>query len=361
MPEASDTPRDDRARAGDLVAECMNRRWPAAVVARVEPVRGDASSRRYVRCRLDTGSAGVEVPSSVVVMLMDDAAVALSSDELGVYGADGPQELPFVNVWRFLSRFTDALPEIYLDASDDGGLVLEDVGDVPLWDAAADDDIERRFAEALDLLAAIQLRAVDDGSGCYAFAQAFDERLFAWEFEHFVEYGLAGAGALADCRAELAVAARRLAQLPRVFCHRDYHAWNIHVHDGRLRVIDFQDALLGPALYDVASLLTDRSTPEAVDPEMERRLVLRYADAVAAGGNGGTADADELMSTYRLCAFQRVLKVIGRFNYLAEVKNKPSYLDMLPTVVATARRLAAELDDVAATAGLLDSAVKDGR
>ena len=68
-----------------------------------------------------------------------------------------------------------------------------------------------------------------------------------------------------------------------------------------------------------------------------------------------------MIKIYRLCAFQRVLKVIGRFNYLAEVKNKPSYLDMLPTVVATARRLAPHLDEMGATTRLLDTAVKDGQ
>ena len=64
-----------------------------------------------------------------------DAAVALSSDELGVYGEDGPDEIPFVNVWRFLSARTDALPEIYHVADDATGIALEDVGDTPLWDA----------------------------------------------------------------------------------------------------------------------------------------------------------------------------------------------------------------------------------
>ena len=56
--------------------------------------------------------------------------------------------------------------------------------------------------------------------------------------------------------------------------HRDYHAWNLQVDPrGRVRVIDFQDALLGPALYDLASLCTDRDSDRFVDPELEASLV----------------------------------------------------------------------------------------
>ena len=125
-------------------------------------------------------------------MLMDDAGLAISSDELSVFGADGPRELPFVNIWRFLATRTDALPEIYRVADDCAAMVLEDVGDTPLWDAATAPgaDAEAVFGQALDLLADLQAAAVDDGSGCYAFEQSFDERLFLWEFEHFIGYGL---------------------------------------------------------------------------------------------------------------------------------------------------------------------------
>jgi aminoglycoside/choline kinase family phosphotransferase len=48
-----------------------------------------------------------------------------------------------------------------------------------------------------------------------------------------------------------------LAAEPRVLCHRDYHSRNLMWRDGRLRIIDFQDARLGPDTYDMASLLRD--------------------------------------------------------------------------------------------------------
>lgn len=276
-------------------------------------------------------------------MHLRDAAVALSSEELGVFGDSGPAELPFLNVWRYLRRLSDAVPDVYDVSTDQRLLLIEDVGDVTLWAAALGEaNAAALFEEALCWIADLQVRARFD-ERCFAFRQAFDRRLFSWEFEHFVEYGLAGtSGALlTEVRRELADAASELAALPRVFCHRDYHAWNIHRQaDGRLRVFDFQDALLGPRLYDVASLLTDRTTPELIGPEVERRLVAGFAQRLP---RATWSDEDELFAQYHLVALQRVLKVVGRFNYLAEVKGKHGYLAMLPTVARTAERLLREL------------------
>lgn len=315
--------------------------WPGAALEAVTPLRGDASSREYFR--LELRASVPSAPATAVAMKLGDRAVALSSEELGVYGKDGPTELPFLNVWRFLSARDGAVPDVYGKSADERLLLLEDVGDVTLW-AAAENEERRRtlFERAISWLAALQRDARDDGR-CYAFRQTFDKRLFAWEFEHFVEYGLASPPPTlaAEVRSELGAAAAQLAALPRVFCHRDFHAWNIHWQPGdKLRVIDFQDALLGPRLYDVASLLTDRMTPERIGPATERSLVASYAEM--AGGKTKPNEED-LLAEYRTVALQRVLKVIGRFNYLAEVKGKPAYLDMLPAVATTANRLLEDL------------------
>jgi len=380
--------------AREFCAGVVAERWPGTTVTGLDAMRGDASTRSYARAHLAGG--GDSRPATLVVMMMQDAAVSMSSEELGVYGKDGPKELAFVNVGRFLGRLTDAVPIIHAVSPDARVMLLEDVGDTPLWDAAGADP-EDLFGRALDLLADLQSRAGDDGSGCYAFAQSFDERLFAWEFEHFLEYGVVNSGtgthfpapppadpALPDAsrksgtgtqfpgstpadptlleasRLELQAVAARLAALPRVFAHRDYHAWNIHVEGrgpaARLRIIDFQDALLAPALYDVASLLTDRITPERITPDLEETLLARYFARQTAGR---LASLDETRAAYRLVALQRVLKVVGRFHYLNEVKGKPHYLGFLPAVCRTARRLLATSEGVSATAELFRVFGKD--
>jgi hypothetical protein len=264
-------------------------------------------------------------------------------------------------VWRYLRSLTDAVPEIYDVSPTSTLLLLEDVGDVTLFSAAeaagaAGLDL---FRSALRLIADLQARARDDGR-CYAFRQAFDERLFAWEFEHFVEFGLRDPAPrlLADVRRELGGAARDLAALDRVFCHRDFHGWNLHVQaGGRIRVIDFQDALLAPRLYDVASLLTDRTTPKLISPADERRLLIEFGEQ---SGGRHWRNEGALLAEYRTVALQRALKVVGRFNYLAEVKGKPGYLAMLPAAAATAARLLADLGTMPATSEALERFGKIG-
>jgi aminoglycoside/choline kinase family phosphotransferase len=360
MEEAAKPTAESSATAFEYVATRVGSLWPGAQAVAMKPLRGDASTREYSRVQIDPGVSSA--PSSLVVMHLRDAAVALSSEELGVYGADGPTELPFVNVWRYLRKLTDAVPDLYDISPTSTSLLLEDVGDLTLFAAAAAAgpaglDL---FRGALQLIADLQTRARDDGR-CYAFRQSFDERLFGWEFEHFVEYGLRNPGPalLADARRELAVAARELAGLEQVFCHRDFHGWNLHVQPGgRIRVIDFQDALLAPRLYDVASLLTDRTTPELVSPTAERRLLSEFAGL--SEGSPRWRDEATLLFEYRTVALQRALKVVGRFNYLAEVKGKPGYLAMLPAAAATASRLLSELGTMPATREALERFGKIG-
>ncbi|MCB0357057.1 MAG: phosphotransferase, partial [Bdellovibrionales bacterium] len=48
-----------------------------------------------------------------------------------------------------------------------------------------------------------------------------------------------------------------LAKEPKRISHRDYHSRNLMIKLGNMRVIDFQDARMGPVQYDLVSLLHD--------------------------------------------------------------------------------------------------------
>lgn len=342
------------------VAELVARRFgAAAAVERIAPLAGDASTRRYARAWL----RGPGAPASTVVMILADRGIAMSSDELAVFAAP-PDELPYVNVHRFLDRLGVAVPELYADASERGLLLLEDIGDTPLWDAVQGrPPAEQRalFAAAIDQLLLLEIdgtRQRDDG--CVAFQQAFDRRLYDWEFDHFLEYGLIDRldGPLpAVEREELRQHFGRLSAMldaqPRVLNHRDFHAWNLYVQDGRIRVIDFQDALLAAAPYDLATLLGDRDTREVVTPELEQSLLAYYADAWARRGGTPAWTAGGLWEVYATCALQKAFKVVGRFHYLDRVKGKPGYLRYLPGTWRQIRRLLAARPDLAPVRDIL--------
>ena len=308
---------------------------PEARVTGLKALAGDASSRRYFRAALE----GAGVPGSVMVMSWSEMALPVSSDELAVFEKP-PEELPFLNVHRFLQGVGVRVPEVYGHWVDEGLMLLEDLGDVSLWDRvreAPEAEMIRWYRKAIDELLVLHVegtRAWDDG--CMAFRQAFDRRLYLWELAHFTEYGLEQGkkGSLPEAEWQVLntafeAMAEHLAGQPRVLNHRDYHSWNLMVHDGAVAVIDFQDALLAPRQYDLASLLNDRETDRVVTPAVEDRLVRYYIDRMEALGEP-RPDRDAFWETYLLSVLQRDLKVVGRFRYLDLVKGKPGYKRYIP-------------------------------
>ena len=92
---------------------------------------------------------------------------------------------------------------------------------------------------------------------------------------------------------------RRLDRQPACLNHRDYHSWNLMIHDEAVCVIDFQDALLAPPQYDLASLLNDRITDAVIQPHMEPQLVEYYRER-ANELSGRNVSRQEFLEIYRL-------------------------------------------------------------
>lgn len=321
------------ARLAAAVAEAFG---PGAVLRASERLHGDASSRTYVRLAL----GGDAAPATVVAMLLPDAAPP--SDELGD-GRPTPT-LPFVDVGRYLARHGLPVPAIHLDASSRGLLLVEDVGDTTLWRAVETGTRPAAawFADAVDLLVHLQaVGATDPDPACCAFGRRFDGALARAELAHFVDHGIEtrrGRPLDARTRAEIVAALDPLAAPfetgPTVLAHRDYMAWNLHVRGDGLVMIDFQDALLAPDAFDLAQLLTDRTTITRLARADRDALVGRFE---AARDAAGLPTSPGLRDRLETCALQHALKVIGRFHYLEVVLGKPGYLAYLPSVYAVAR------------------------
>src|SRR5207249_7509014 len=122
-------------------------------------------------------------------MLLGADRLPLGSEEIG--GGAGGDELPFVNVGRYLGGCGLPVPAVYHETPT--FLLLEDVGDTTLWAAARADAarVSELFGAAVDLLVALQAAGAQrPAPACYAFRQRFDGRLARWELEHFVEHGI---------------------------------------------------------------------------------------------------------------------------------------------------------------------------
>ncbi len=326
-------------------------RWPGARASSVVMLKGDASNRRFWRVALEAPRRGAASRRFWRVAPASAVAVDLGPDDLPGYVralnlvSAPPAEPPFLGVQRFLKSIGAAVPEVYVADPQRRMLLVEDVGETSLFQAALDGAAKPAalYRSAIDELLLIHVegtRRLDRGG--IAAPIAYDARLFRWEMEDFLTTGSGSVAAGTELRAlvpELDDLAARLGRLARVLSHRDYHGHNLFLQNGRIRVIDFQDALLAPAAQDLAVLLTTRDTDRVIGPEAERRL-LNYYIAGLVRRSAPCPGAQEFFDGYHLCVLQHALKVIGRFNAL-ERQGKTGYAAFIPHAAAQARRMLA--------------------
>jgi aminoglycoside/choline kinase family phosphotransferase len=294
--------------------------------ARTTLLSGDASTRQYVR---------VEMP---------DAAPQI----LAVYPEPfDPATLPFLNVSALLAAFEAPIPRIHDVAGDLGIVALEDLGDVTLQaflEAHDHGGMEALYAKAVDLIVQLQRGGAQHRAENYQpYALAFDVEKLTWELDFFVRHFLGDYRQVAlrdDERRALAaewrLIAEELAGEPRVLCHRDYHSRNLMVHGGRLVMIDFQDARLGPDTYDLVSLLRDSYV--TLPDDLVARLIDRFLSLTPAAHRlSPERAAAPFRRRFDLMAMQRNLKALGTFGYQVAVRGKAQYEESVPRTLAYVR------------------------
>jgi len=329
-----DLPRALRAVYGEAVQ-------PSAI----ETLPHHASNRRYHRLRFP----GRQPATLVAMEILGDP-----SKPEEVTAGEAPPELPFLHVGRFLASRGVPVPAVHAVDLDAGIVLCEDLGDETLerrllsmsptaWDAP--------YEAAIDLLLHFQRATEEPDPGCVAYGRGFDESLLRWELDHFREWGLdailptpvAGATRRA-LDAELDSLAARIARWPRRLVHRDYQSRNLLFAPRGLVLIDFQDALLGPRVYDLVALVGDSYVD--VGPPLCDRLTARFAAGIG-------APAEEIDRELHLVAVQRKLKDAGRFVFIDRVKKNPSFLRHVPHSLELVRRSLAKQPDLARLRDLL--------
>ena len=315
---AGDEARRDAAL--DIVLQHLAERRPReAAHMRVSALSGDASTRRYFRVA-DGGRHYV---------------LALYPEPFA------PERLTFLTIHALLQEYGLPVPGI-VEVDGGRGIVLqEDLGDLTLQEAlrgCSAGGVADHYREAVDEIGRLQREAARGAQNAECFRVAFDIEKLSWELHYFLKHFLEGHRACelsVEDRATLSEAFHRLAQeiasWPRVLCHRDYHSRNLMLHLGGLYWIDFQDARMGPASYDLASLLRDAYVD--VDEELQEELKERFRQQ---------ATPDEPRDVFRrrfdLMCVQRNLKALGTFGYMSAVRRNPVYLPYIPRTLAHARR-----------------------
>lgn len=279
----------------------------------VEEIHGDASARRYRRVRLEDGRLAVEVryPTGMRSLMGRD-----------------------LEVRAWLAGRGLRVPKLLAEMADEGWALLEDFGP---RDAAATlgslADEERRdrtlpLVQPLQVLSRLTPDALPDWN------RPLDRERLRWElagFElWFLRYGL-GVRPPEEVSVWLDKLADQVAAHPRRVCHRDYHLNNLFLlENGEVGVIDYQDVLVGPDTYDLASLVGEREFPELVDDEVRDGLARRWASSTGAA-SGWEGRLGETLA-------QRGLKVVGTFSRL-EMCGRSEYRQWLVRLLPRIARL----------------------
>jgi hypothetical protein len=260
---------------------------------------------------------------------------------------------PFIHVAALLRAAGLNAPEIIEADERQGFLLLSDLGRDTYLTVLNDANAPQLFSDAIDALVRWQL-ASRPGE-----LPPYDEALLRRELDLFPDWYVARHlnHALTPAQRDVLEAtfrrilASNLAQ-PAVYVHRDYMPRNLMVAAPNPGVLDFQDAVMGPIAYDVASLLRDAF----ISWEEERVIdwTIRYWERARRAGLPVAADFGSFWRDFEWMGLQRHLKVLGIFARINYRDGKPHYLADTPRFIGYVRSVARRYDELGPLARLLD-------
>lgn len=247
-----------------------------------------------------------------------------------------PQDNSYLDVTRLFEQAGLPVPEVIDVAGTEGIILQEDLTDMSLnrWLIEAEErgdtaGIADMLQRAIKLIARIQAAsALAVSSGSCAGQLAFDEAKLAWELKYFFDhfFGSYRQQTFAETeesaiKQDLQAIAAELAARPRVLTHRDYHAMNLMVdRQGGLRIIDHQDARMGPVTYDLVPILVERR----LIPADEQWVAAQQDYFLAAREQAGLSQLEvaDFHYEFHLMTVQRQLKATGTFSYQTAVMGR---------------------------------------
>ncbi|MHB1015554.1 MAG: aminoglycoside phosphotransferase family protein [Desulfurivibrionaceae bacterium] len=284
---------------------------------------GDGSDRQFYRLAVGDLSLLAVLPSASQPQGMAEARAAHA-------------------IGRHFFENGAAVPQIYGFAEECGLLLCEDLGDTKLHDlvlqqGAQAPEIEAYYRQGLAALAHLQTetRQGFQPEWCWDIPR-YDRALMLTRESGYFQKALCedflGMTALPQgLGREFVFLADRAMQEPAEFIlHRDFQSRNLMVHKGKVRIIDFQGARLGPLGYDPASLLID---PYAgLSPDRQQALLGFYLDALA---SHIPLDRGRFIEGYYYMALQRNLQILGAFAFLSKNRGKEFFRQFIKPAAST--------------------------
>jgi hypothetical protein len=301
-------------------------------------IQGDASTRSYERLTRDGATyVLMNAPKRA------DGPPVRNGKSYSTIAHLAESVTPFIAMTQALRGRGFSAPAIFSADREAGLLVIEDLGDELVVERSLSSPIEARYAVATDLLAELHREqlptVVPVEPGTDYRLPLYDLDALMIEVELLLEWYLPKLEArISDTKRE---AYRTLwhnvlqpvMNEPQTWVLRDFHSPNLlwlpeREGTARIGVLDFQDAVIGPTAFDVASLLQDARVD--VPEMMEISLLSRYTRARRSAD--ATFDAPAFARAYSTLAAQRASKILGIFARLERRDHKPQYLRHLPRV-----------------------------
>lgn len=312
------------------------------------PLAGDASTRRYFRVRFQEKAP---FPSAIIMWLAEPSPPE--------------EELPFVNVQRTLSQMGVRVPAIHYNAAFEKWLLLEDLGDRLLQDEIKSTSTEKvlsYYQQAMKEIFKMQFAAGSDRH-CLAYRLAFDAEKLCWELEFLKKHTLEGLIGIRFSKTEEKILSsffvrlsEALSEEPRFFTHRDFHSRNLLVQNETIRVIDFQDARMGPCQYDLVSLIYDAYIE--LPGDIENQLLEEFKTEHKRR-NGNRFSDSHFNTITDWMKLQRSLKAAGTFGYMATQRQNGRYLKYLPRVFQLAHEALEKYPEFSDAKQILEPALKE--
>jgi aminoglycoside/choline kinase family phosphotransferase len=274
---------------------------------------------------------------------------------------DAPPDKGDMHSYVAIARRFHALglnvPEVLEENHDQGFFLITDLGDQLYLQHLSDQTVERLYGDAMGALVVLQAGSFTQAAG--KFLPDYDETLLQREMEIFREWYLGRhlglkltAGQQAALDETFMLLTRTALSQPRVWVHRDYHSRNLMVTDhNNPGILDFQDAVRGPATYDLVSLLRDCYI--AWPRERVEDWVKGYHDLALQSGIPAGDDDNQFLRWFDLMGVQRHLKATGIFARLNHRDGKPGYLSDIPRTLGYVQEVSARYPELQAMNALL--------
>ncbi|MDD5200888.1 MAG: phosphotransferase [Terrimicrobiaceae bacterium] len=272
------------------------------------------------------------------------------------YHPEKEENRHYAEIADYLDRSDVNVPHIFLHDHEEGLIWMQDLGGRDLWSFRNEPWATRRplYERALRQGFLLHTSATEQWDGVHPrFEIEFNEQLYLWEQNYFLEHCLCGVFGLSEADARAAVdapavrgLAARLAAEPRVLVHRDFQSQNVIIHGGEAWVIDFQGMRPGLAQYDLASLLYD---PYVELTDAERDHLLGFYKTLSADAADAAFD-----DVFHMCAAQRLMQALGAYGFLGIKREKPEFLSHIPAARRSLRAVAACVPGLGDFAALLE-------